>query len=97
MKAIRIHEYGDSGTLKLEDVPRLSPGKDQLLVHVRDAGVNPIDWKIRQGYLKDVMPASFPLTIGQDFAGEVVELGDSVKDFEVGDDVFGFAQGSYAE
>jgi NADPH:quinone reductase-like Zn-dependent oxidoreductase len=71
MKAIRIHEYGDSGTLKLEDVPRLSPGKDQLLVHVRDAGVNPIDWKIRQGYLKDVMPASFPLTIGQGFAGAV--------------------------
>ena len=97
MKAIRIHEYGDSGTLKLEDVPRLSPGNDQLLVHVRDAGVNPIDWKIRQGYLKNVMPTSFPLTIGQDFAGEASDLGHSVKDFKVGDRVFGFAQGSYAE
>lgn len=47
MKAIRIHEYGDAGTLRLEEVPRLSPGNDQLLVHVLDAGVNPIDWKIR--------------------------------------------------
>src|SRR4051812_35383451 len=97
MKAIRIHEYGDSGTLKLEEAPRLSPGNDQILVHVREAGVNPIDWKIRQGYLKNVMPASFPLTIGQDFAGEVSEVGDSVKDFELGDRVFGFAHGSYAE
>jgi alcohol dehydrogenase len=43
------------------------------------------------------MPAFFPLTIGQDFAGEVSEFGYSVKDFEVGDRVFGFAQGRYAE
>jgi len=97
MKAIRIHEYGDASTLRLEEVPPLSPGNDQLLVHVREAGVNPIDWKIRQGYLKDVMRASFPLTIGQDFAGEVVANGNSVSNFEVGARVFGFALGSYAE
>lgn len=97
MKAIRIHEYGDASTLRLEEVPPLSPGNDQLLVHVREAGVNPIDWKIRQGYLKDAMPTSFPLTIGQDFAGEVVGIGDSVNNFEVGARVFGFAHGSYAE
>jgi NADPH:quinone reductase-like Zn-dependent oxidoreductase len=59
--------------------------------------VNPIDWKIRQGYLKNVMLIFFPLTIGQDFAGEISELGDSAKDFEVGDRIFGFSQGSYAE
>lgn len=97
MKAIRIHEYGDASTLKLEDAPRRSAGDDQILVRIRDAGVNPIDWKIRQGYLKDLRPASFPLTIGQDFAGEVVEAGRSVKNFRVGDRVFGFAHGSYAE
>src|SRR5262249_40247696 len=97
MKAIRIHEYGDAGTLKLEEVPRVSISDDQILVRVHDAGVNPIDWKIRQGYLKQMVPASFPLTIGQDFAGEVAERGKSVKHFGIGDRLFGFAFGTYAE
>lgn len=97
MKAIRIHEYGDAGTLRLEEIPDISISDDQLLVRVHDAGVNPVDWKIRQGYLKQVMPARFPLTIGQDFAGKVAERGKAVDRFAVGDRVFGFAQGSYAE
>jgi NADPH:quinone reductase-like Zn-dependent oxidoreductase len=97
MKAIRIHEYGDAGTLKLEELPRLSIKDEQILVRIHDAGVNPIDWKIRQGYMKQVMPATFPMTIGQDFAGEVVEVGKNVSQFVAGDRVFGFAQGTYAE
>lgn len=97
MKAIRIHEYGDAGTLKLEDIPRLSITEGQILVRIRDVGVNPIDWKIRQGYLKQVMPATFPMTIGQDFAGEVVDVGKTVKQFVAGERVFGFAHGTYAE
>src|SRR5437899_106309 len=97
MKAIRIHQYGDAGTLKLEEIPRLSIAADQILVRIRDVGVNPIDWKIRQGYMKEVMPATFPITIGQDFAGEVVECGKDVTQFAADDRVFGFAQGTYAE
>src|SRR3954463_12176263 len=97
MKAIRIHEYGDAGTLKLEEVPRLSIADDQILVRVHDAGVNPIDWKIREGYMKKVMPVDFPYTIGQDFAGEVGDRGKNAATFNVGDRVFGFAQGTYAE
>lgn len=97
MKAIRIHQFGDADTLKLEDIPPLSVGDDQILVRVRDAGVNPVDWKIRQGYLKNVMPAAFPMTIGQDFAGEVAERGKAVDRYARGDRVFGFAQGAYAE
>ncbi len=97
MKAIRIHQFGDASTLKLEEIPRLSIADDQILIRIRDAGVNPIDWKIRQGYLKQVMPAHFPITIGQDFAGEVVEPGMEVSQFAAGDRVFGFAQGTYAE
>lgn len=97
MKAIRIHQYGDAGTLKLEEIPRLSIADDQILIRIRDAAVNPIDWKIRQGYMKQVMPAHFPMTIGQDFAGEVAEVGKAVTHFAVGDRVFGFAQGAYAE
>jgi NADPH:quinone reductase-like Zn-dependent oxidoreductase len=97
MKAIRIHQYGGADTLKLEEIPRLSIDDDQVLVRIRDAGVNPIDWKIRQGYMKQVRPVQFPITIGQDFAGEVVETGKNVTQFATGDRVFGFAQGTYAE
>jgi NADPH:quinone reductase-like Zn-dependent oxidoreductase len=97
VKAIRIHQYGDATTLKLEEIPPLSITDDQLLVRIRDAGVNPIDWKIRQGYMKKARPAAFPITMGQDFAGEVVEVGKSVTQFSPGDRVFGFAQGTYAE
>jgi alcohol dehydrogenase-like protein len=60
-------------TLKLEDIPRLMIADDQILVRVYDVGLNPIDWKIRQGYLKQVMPAHSPLTLGQDFAGGVTD------------------------
>jgi NADPH:quinone reductase-like Zn-dependent oxidoreductase len=97
MKAVRIHEYGDAGALKLEETPRPKITAGQILVKIRDAGVNPVDWKIREGRLKDQMPASFPLTMGQDFAGEVAELGNGVDRFAVGDRVFGFATGAYAE
>jgi NADPH:quinone reductase-like Zn-dependent oxidoreductase len=97
MKAIRIHEYGDASRLKLEEIPRSSVADDQILIRIHDAGVNPIDWKIRQGYMKHVRPATFPITIGQDFAGEVVDAGKDVTQFTVGDRVFGFAQGTYAE
>jgi len=96
MKAIRIHEYGDADTLKFEEAPSPLMGDEQLLVRVRDAGVNPIDWKIRQGFRKDV-PAQFPLTIGQDFAGEVVAVGKLATKFATGERVFGFARGAYAE
>jgi NADPH:quinone reductase-like Zn-dependent oxidoreductase len=54
MKAIRICEYGGTGTLKLEEVPRISITNDQALVRIHDAGVNPADWKVRQGYLKQL-------------------------------------------
>ncbi len=97
MKAIRIHQYGDAETLRLEEVPPLSISDVQILVRIHDAGVNPVDWKIRQGYLRQVMPGSFPLTIGQDFAGEVAERGKAVERFGIGDRVFGFAHGAYAE
>lgn len=96
MKAIRIHSYGDSEQLSVEDVPKPEVASGKLLVRVRDAGVNPVDWKKREGYMKGVS-AHFPMTLGQDFAGEVVEVGESVRGFAPGDRVFGFASGAYAE
>jgi len=97
MKAIRIHQYGDASILQLEEIPRLSVADDQILIRVHSAGVNPIDWKTRQGYMKQVRPATFPMTIGQDFAGEVVDAGKASTQFASGDRVFGFARGTYAE
>jgi len=97
MKAIRIHAYGDANQLKMEEAPRLTIQDDEILVRVRDAGVNPIDWKIRAGYMKQWMPAAFPLIVGQDFAGEVVERGSGVQNFSAGQRVFGFGHGTYAE
>jgi NADPH:quinone reductase-like Zn-dependent oxidoreductase len=97
MKAIRIHAYGGSDQMKLENVNRPEPKEHQVLVQVFDAGVNPVDWKIREGYLKDVRPTSFPFTLGQDFAGKVLAVGTEVRGFKPGDRVYGFAHGSYAE
>src|SRR5688572_7134602 len=97
MKAIRIHSYGTSEQMKLEETPRPAIRGDEALVKIRAAGVNPVDWKIREGYLKEVYRASFPLTLGQDFAGDVIEAGADVRDFKPGDKVFGFAAGAYAE
>jgi NADPH:quinone reductase-like Zn-dependent oxidoreductase len=97
MKAIRIHSFGHADQMKLEDTPRPAVQSGHALIRIRAAGVNPVDWKIREGFLKDVMRTSFPLTLGQDFAGDVVEVGRDTREFTVGDKVFGFAMGSYAE
>lgn len=97
MKAIRIHSYGNSGELKLEEVPSPSIQPNEALVRIRAAGVNPFDWKFREGYFKDVFPATLPLTLGVDFAGDIAQVGKDVRDFTVGDKVFGQATGTYSE
>lgn len=97
MKAVRIHAFGDSGQLRIEELPQPTPSADEVLVEVRRAGVNPVDWKLRQGMLARAM-APFPLTLGQDLAGEVTQVGTGAsRDFHSGDRVFGFANGAYAE
>jgi NADPH:quinone reductase-like Zn-dependent oxidoreductase len=96
MKAVRIARYGGSEQLKYEEAPVPEIGAGQVLARVRYASVNPIDWKIREGARKQTSPASFPLTLGQDFAGEIVMSGDSGR-FQAGERVFGFGEGTYAE
>jgi NADPH:quinone reductase-like Zn-dependent oxidoreductase len=96
IKAVRIAQYGGSEQLRYEEVPLPEFGPGQVLAKVRYAGLNPIDWKIREGYLKNVRPASFPLGLGQDFAGEIVAGGDSGR-FQTGERVFGFGEGTHAE
>ena len=97
IKAVRIAQYGGSEQLKYEEAPLPEIGPGQVLAKVRYAGVNPIDWKIREGAMKDFRPASFPLTLGQDFAGEIVTGGGDTGGFRTGERVFGFGEGTYAE
>jgi NADPH:quinone reductase-like Zn-dependent oxidoreductase len=96
IKAVRIAQYGGSDQLRYEEIQLPDIGPGQVLAKVRYAGVNPIDWKIREGYMKQFRPATFPLTLGQDFAGEIVAGGDSDR-FRTGERVFGFGDGTYAE
>ncbi|WP_370966143.1 NADP-dependent oxidoreductase [Amycolatopsis sp. cg9] len=89
-RAIRFDEYGDVEVLRVEDVPRPVPGRGQVLVEVRAAGINPGEASIRRGFLHDRYPATFPSGQGSDFAGVVAELGDGVEEIAVGDEVIGF-------
>jgi NADPH:quinone reductase-like Zn-dependent oxidoreductase len=97
MQAIRFHEYGPPDVLRLEDAPRPEPGEGDVLVRVRTAGVNPIDWKLRAGYLQAFMPVELPHTLGFDLAGTVEAVGAGVTGFAPGDDVFGRGASTYAE
>ncbi len=97
IKAVRIAQYGGSDQLKYEEIPLPEIGPGYVLAKVRYAGLNPIDWKIREGYMKNFRPVSFPLTLGQDFAGEIVAGGGDSGPFQTGERVFGFGDGTYAE
>ncbi len=98
MKAVRIHAYGGPEVLEYEDAPRPAPQQGEILVRVHAAGINPVDWKVREGYLKDVWPAQFPLILGYDVAGTVEEVGANVTEFAIGDAVFSMIRGGgYAE
>lgn len=101
MKAVRFNEYGGSDVLLLEEVPRPATADDEVLVKVSAAAVNPVDWKVRAGYLKDFMPYDLPLIPGWDFSGFVEETGSGVSGITVGEEVYGLADlsrdGTYAE
>ena len=94
MKAFAIDRFGEDGSLRELPDPVAGPG--ELLVRVTVAGVNPVDWKIRDGAHG---PRPFPLILGVDFAGVIEAAGSGVADFRVGERIFGAARahGSYAE
>lgn len=76
-------------------MPRARAG--EVLVGIHAVGVNPVDWKIREGLLARVAPRALPFTLGQDLAGRVISLGEDVRGIEASDVVYGFASGAYAE
>ncbi len=98
MKAIRIHDYGTSLNLKYEDVSVPEMTDDQVLVKVYATSVNHLDMKKASGTDKDKMPIELPWIPGHDFSGILENVGNNVKDFKVGDKVYGNCNGgSYAE
>src|SRR5258705_13244750 len=86
MKAAAVRKY--RAPLELMDLPRPQPGPYDLLVRVRAASVNPIDFKIRDGGVKVLIKFSFPLILGNDIAGDVEAVGSSVTRFRPGDAVY---------
>lgn len=98
MKAIRIHQYGGPEVLAQVETQRPTPSPNEVLIRVQGASVNPVDWKLRAGYLKDVFPLTFPSTLGWDVAGTVEETGAQVTRFKRGDEVYALLEGGgYAE
>jgi NADPH:quinone reductase-like Zn-dependent oxidoreductase len=97
MKAIIINEYGNEDVVNYVDVERPEPKKDEVLVKVHFAGVNPVDWKIRDG-LGERLGLKLPIMLGGEIAGTVEKIGDEVRDFKEGDAVYGIiTSGGYAE
>src|SRR2546421_11164445 len=96
MKAVQIHAFGGPEVLQYEDVPQPQPKANQILVRVHAAGVNPIDWKLREGFLS----APLPMIMGIDFSGVVERVGSGATKHRPGDAVFGQVaeeSGGYAE
>ena len=104
MKALQIRQYGGKDVLELnQNVAKPVAGEGQVLVEVHAASINPVDWKIRAGYLQKMAPLTMPATLGGDVSGIVAAVGASVSNLKVGDRVYGYASrlsggsGSFAE
>ncbi|MFB7663428.1 NADP-dependent oxidoreductase [Kitasatospora sp. NPDC056138] len=103
MKAIVIKQYGGPEVVEYTELPDPKVGPDSVLVRVKAAGVNPVDWKIREGYLDGLLDVHFPLVMGWDLAGVVQAVGGAVTEFKPGDEVIGYVRkdwvehGTYAE
>ncbi len=97
MKADVIHSFGGPEVIQLEDIPTPQPGRGEILVRIYAAGVNPVDWKIREGFMQTV---PLPSILGNDFSGVVQTVGEGLEHFRAGQEVFGSTadrSGSYAE
>jgi NADPH:quinone reductase-like Zn-dependent oxidoreductase len=100
MKAVVINAFGGNDVIEVRDMPMPSMRPGDVLVRVRAAGVNPVDWKTREGQTRIVVGSRFPKILGSECAGEVVEAGRLVTKWKPGDEVIattGFRLGAYAE
>jgi NADPH:quinone reductase-like Zn-dependent oxidoreductase len=92
MRAITYSEFGSADVLSLTDIPEPHIGPDVLVIGVKAAGINPVDYKVRLGYLKPIMDAVFPIVPGWDVAGVVLKAGIDTPEFSVGDEVYAYAR-----
>lgn len=95
MRAMTYSEYGDPSVLSLTDQPRPKVGPGEVLVRVRAASVNPVDWKLMSGGLDALMDVRFPVVPGWDVAGVVEQVGIDVPEVAVGDEVVAYARKDY--
>lgn len=89
MQRIQYDRYGGPEVMRLESYELPAPGKGEIVVRVKAASINPLDWKLRQGFMKFMMGRRFPRAMGMDFAGVVEAVGPGVTGFVQGDDVLG--------
>jgi alcohol dehydrogenase len=105
MKSAQIKSYGGSEVIEINQSARLpnDPSAGKVLVHVKAAGVNPADWKVREGFFHQMTPLQFPSTLGMDFSGIIEKARDDISDLKQGNEVYGQAaairggSGAFAE
>src|SRR5437867_6594878 len=101
MKAVRIHQYGGPEVLKYEEAPQPNPMPGDVLIRVHAAAVNPVDWKVREGYLRERLKHSLPLILGWDLSGVVEATAAGVSQLKIGDEIYSrpdlSRDGAYAE
>ncbi|MFI8859466.1 NADP-dependent oxidoreductase [Streptomyces prasinus] len=97
MRKVSFAEFGGPDVLRLVDAEEPHAGPGRIRVAVRAAGVNPVDWRIREGQFRKIRPIELPAGVGQDASGVVDEVGEGVEGVEAGDHVFGEGTSTYAE
>lgn len=97
MKKVSFAEFGGPDVLQLIDAEEPHAGPGQIRIAVRAAGVNPVDWRVREGQVLKAHPIELPAGVGLDASGVVDEVGEGVEDVKVGDHVFGEGSSTYAE
>src|SRR5215216_3192408 len=98
-RAVLIRAYGGSNAAEVARIELPEAGQGQVLVRVRAAGINGIDWKVREGYVRDAFPLQLPAVLGIELAGVVEAVGPGTSRFRVGDRVMGplGGLGAYAD
>ncbi|MFI1605225.1 NADP-dependent oxidoreductase [Streptomyces griseofuscus] len=97
MRKVSFAEFGGPDVLRLTDAEEPHAGPGRIRIAVRAAGVNPVDWRIREGQKLGAHPTELPSGVGLDAAGVVDEVGEGVEGAEIGDHVFGEGSSTYAE
>lgn len=97
MKAIQINKYGTADVLEINDIEPPKLDKNQVLIDTKAIGINPFDWKLRNGMFAEMFPLTFPNILGFEVSGVVKQVSDDVTNFKVGDRVYGKTERAYAE